>query len=79
METALDSLVAKLARVPDAPSPEFPYSANVTWSVLHTIQSAFSVGSDCGGTYRVSLSDQTFQPAATTFEWRFEFWKTTRA
>ena len=34
IETGEDSLVAKLARVPDAPEPLFPYSANVTWSVL---------------------------------------------
>ena len=34
MVTGADSLELKLARVPDAPAPVFPYSANVTWSVL---------------------------------------------
>ena len=79
--TALDSLVAKLARVPDAPVPVLPYSANVTWSVLcpdnpHQPSVRHITGRR---TYRVSLSLQTFQPAAITFEPSTVFWKTTRA
>lgn len=34
IKTGADNFVLKLARVPDAPAPVFPYSAKVTWSVL---------------------------------------------
>lgn len=80
--TALDSLVAKLARVPDAPAPVFPYSANVTWSVMHTTDRSASCVCDQsprGKTYFGVAVLQIDHPAATTFEPSVDFWKTTRA